>query len=103
VTETLGATIQTRPYRCPHCDTLLDGATQLMTGESSSHQPEVGDITVCIGCAVVLKFAEGDICTIFPLEELRAAAYDDPASIVALGRAWFAVKRLLAGKQTTIH
>lgn len=38
---------------CPACGEALDAATNV----TGTLQPEPGDVTVCIGCAAVLRFS----------------------------------------------
>lgn len=43
-----------REVRCPGCGKRLDGA-RAVTGNTA---PQPGDFTVCIRCAIVLRFTE---------------------------------------------
>lgn len=38
--------------RCPHCGLAID----TRSWREGLHQPEVGDLTICQGCAHVLRF-----------------------------------------------
>ncbi len=40
---------------CPECGAMLDDATNT---EDASLKPEPGDISCCIGCAVVLEYQD---------------------------------------------
>jgi hypothetical protein len=90
-------------HQCPHCDARLDAAMTMLTDQGVPEQPEPGDITICVMCAVVLKFCKGGYCTIMTLDELRTYANDDPPQVAALGKAWFAVQRVHSRKVTTIN
>lgn len=58
---------------CPKCNCLLDTVTN-MTGQG---RPEIGDFSICIGCAELLRF--GPSLTVYQpsSEELRSIPKQD--------------------------
>lgn len=90
-------------HRCPHCDAKLDAAMSMVDDPDGPGQPEPGDLTICLMCAVILKFGRGGYCTIMTLDELKRYAEDDPRQVAALGRAWFVVERIQTRKATTVN
>ena len=70
---------------CPLCFKKLDTATSVKEGWT----PESGDLSVCIGCGEVLRYAEGLALKVATDSELEALDME--------------TKRLLARTQTAVR
>ena len=70
--------------RCPHCGFLIDAASW----QDEGHRPEVGDLTICQGCAHVLRFGK--------LLKLTAMTERDERALLALNPDILQQTRLVA-------
>lgn len=60
--------------RCPHCGLTIDAAAW----QDNGHQPEIGDLTICQGCAHVMRFGLGHRLTAMTERDERALLAENP-------------------------
>lgn len=61
---------------CPCCGMQLEGAADGRSG--AAVRPEVGDVTICVGCASVLQWGPGLRLAMVPERVLRRMVRADP-------------------------
>jgi len=71
-------TVRTPERHCPTCNYVLDAVSNL----DGSEAPEIGDFSICIGCAEILRF--GPSMTLYKPsgDELKALLKADLASLM---------------------
>jgi len=60
--------------RCPHCGLAIDA----IAWQDGGHAPEVGDLTICQGCARVLRFGRHMMLTAMTDRDERAFLAANP-------------------------
>lgn len=68
---------RTAPMRCPWCDKALDGAT----GIDYDGAPDMGSLTICIGCGSVSTFGVGGVLSRCPDPVWQAEPEPIPSQI----------------------
>jgi hypothetical protein len=72
--------LRVRARTCPGCSKQLDGAHDV---NGTPATPRLGDLTVCMYCALPLRFAAGDVFERLTDEQLGALSPDARAGIKA--------------------
>lgn len=60
--------------RCPHCQFVID----TRAWRDGLHQPEVGDLSICQGCAHILRFGRRLTLTAMTERDERRLLASDP-------------------------
>lgn len=81
-----------KPITCPWCAYRMDSHT--VVSERKNAIPKPGDISVCLNCAAILEFEQGD--TFKPVNEgvLQQMAETQPETFELLMRAVLLLKML---------
>ncbi len=59
--------MRTKTHKCPSCEKKLNAATCISSGK---RKPEAGDVTVCAGCACLLRFSRSLRVRLLTAEEI---------------------------------
>lgn len=80
------------PTTCPTCGRRLNAAS---AADGSPVRPKLGDFSVCIGCARILRFDEEREPVLAVADDLAELAAEEPETLQLLMLAHRAVRSLL--------